>query len=467
MKFFALQIHQSARTWPLIPFLFLSTLGFAREGDWYTQGKFHPVTRCELILVNTLDFDRVDSPVIVSRQEMPVQDIFELWITVVDPALPSSPEPSNDILARYGYHALRKEEHGHAIPHQLDDLDKDGIWDELCFQTDIPANASKPVYIYFGFNDRGWNPHGTHAGIGSYCRHLVPFWESKHVGWKLWYPTDCDVYAKRTSQLISDKLYMENLDGYGVPYDMGSDIMSVSNSFGGGGIGIFEYPEYPDSISRPRFTPEREEQNFTELYNVGQISDTRYAYDVIVNGPVRSMVKVKTLNWKTLTGFYELEQLYSVYANQSYSTCDVKFTRLENTRPDIQFGCGISKKPGEKYFYQSEGIVITAGPETIQNPDDVDGIQSQLVDGIYTALIVKDVYKPVYHFLPSLQGNHVFKISRRRDSAFAYLIAAGWSEGSVFHTYDDFKTYILRTAREYNSPIVVEVKDVEQKTISQ
>ncbi|MQY79921.1 MAG: DUF4861 domain-containing protein [Bacteroidetes bacterium] len=155
---------------------------FPETNDWYTQENFIPQQRIEITIYNDLEFNRIDCPVIIIREDFPIQDIHKLWITVVDPGLPPSHEPSKEILALSGAHQLRKETNGHAMFHQLNDLDKDGIWDELFFMTDIRAKASKKLYIYLGYNVRGWNKHGTHAGIGSYCRHLVPFWKSEHVG---------------------------------------------------------------------------------------------------------------------------------------------------------------------------------------------------------------------------------------------------------------------------------------------
>ena len=38
------------------------------------------------------------------------------------------------------------------------------------------------------------------------------------------------------------------------------------------------------------------------------------------------MVKIRTFNWNSGNGFYELEQTYSSYTRQNYSTCKVKFT---------------------------------------------------------------------------------------------------------------------------------------------
>jgi hypothetical protein len=397
---------------------------------------------------------------------MPVKDLHELWITVVDPSLTPRAEPSKDLLAKQGGHQIRKESNGYAIFHQLDDLDKDGIWDELFFVTSFKAKERKVIYLYLGFNQRGWNKHETHAGIGSYCRHLVPFWESAHVGWKLWYPTDCDVYGKRVAQIMSHRLYMDNIDGYGVAHisaDLGSDIMSVANSFGGGGICLFEDQDNPNTVSRPRFTPMRERKGVDVNFNAGQMSDCRYAFDVVVNGPMRSMIRAKTMHWVTNTGSYELEQIYTAYANQNYSTCEVKFIRYYPMKSGVLFGCGIRKRPNEQLFYQDGGTVVTAGKEEIRNPDVVDGVQTKLfVDYAGTGLIVKDIYQPVYTFVPEYQGNHVLKIPVREDYAFEYMIAAGWSEGSFLKTQQEFKTYVIEKALEYNNPIEVQVGELEK-----
>ncbi|MCD4769212.1 MAG: DUF4861 family protein, partial [Bacteroidales bacterium] len=88
-------------------------------------------------------------------------------------------------------------------------------------------------------------------------------------------------------------------------------IMTVEDSFGAGGICLFEDETHPDKASRPRFSPFKEQ---------GQVHDTRFAYDVIVNGPMRSMIRIHIMNWRSGSGEYELEQLYTAYKNKSYST---------------------------------------------------------------------------------------------------------------------------------------------------
>lgn len=61
-----------------------------------------------------------------------------------------------------------------------------------------------------------------------------------------------DVYGKRKNILVAPQILSNNWDGYAVSYvdrAYGSDIMSVDDSFGGGGIGLFETPgsDLPDS----------------------------------------------------------------------------------------------------------------------------------------------------------------------------------------------------------------------------
>ena len=428
----------------------------AQGPGWYTQGDFKPAVRLVFELVNDLDIPRVNTPVIIRRDQMPIRDLHELEVTVVDPALPPAPAPTPERLKLAGGHEIREESNGHALFQQMDDLDKDGVWDELFFVTTLAPKEKRRLELYLGMNQRGWNPHETHAGLGSYVRHLMPFWESKHIGWKLWFPTSVDVYGKRTPMLMANRLYMENLDGYAVGLidkAMGSDIQSVDNSFGGGGIGLFESPEAPAKVSVPRFTPARDAAGVKINFNAGPIGDTRYVFDVVANGPMRSMVRVRTLNWNTGKGNYEVEQLYTAYAYQSYSTCRVTFTKFLPKGDAVRLAAGIRKKPREDRIYQKGGVVITAGPEAVADPDE--GTITHDVAMIASALVVKDDYAPEYQFVPDLQGNHTFRFAPRADGVYEYLIAGAWSEGAVLNTYEQFEQYVLTTAREYGSPVGV------------
>jgi hypothetical protein len=446
--------------------LFAPSQVAAGEQAWYTQGNFEPVKRLEFRLINTLDFDRKNNPVVIRREDFPLPDQHEMWITVVDPALPPYAGPSEELLLRQGGHQLRAERNGHAVFHQMDDLDKDGIWDELFFQTDIGARSEKTIHVYLGENIRGWNRHFTHANIGSYARHLMPFWESENVGWKIWFANAVDVYAKRKPVLMSNRLYMDNLDGYGVSAvnrDWGSDIQRVAGTFGGGAICLFENAQEPGLASLPRFTPTQQESVPESNWNAGQISDTRYAYEVIANGPVRSIIRIRGMNWDTSKGFYEYEQYYTAFAKQSYTASRVVFTTFLPKVGGVTMGVGFRKKPEENHFVQEGGIIISSGPEAIRDPENIDDREAQRVDFIGTALIVRDIYQPEYRFVADHGGNHALRITAPKDRSFEFMLSSAWSEGTVYNNAGDFERYVRQTAREYNQPVRAEFVAIQDK----
>lgn len=453
--------------WLAIALSCVETSVYAQSNTWYTEGDFSPKKRLALTLVNDLNIERTSCPVVITRDEFPVKKLHEMWVTVVDPSLPSRGKPTKEEVAFAGGHGIQEETNGHQIFYQLDDLDKDGIWDELFFQTDLKPKETKTLYIYFGFSGRGWNPHGTQATIGSYCRHIIPWWESENIGWKLWFPTSVDMYGKRKPVLMADEMCKNNYCGYnGVPkvnWDYGSDIMSVSNSFGAGGIGLFEFPTKPDSISTPRFTPVRGQKISDPNFNEDQFSDTRYAFDVVVNGPLRSIIRVKTMNWNSGNGFYELTQDYTAYTRQSYSTCRVRFSNFFPQTNGTAFACGIRADKDERENTVEKGIAIRSGSEIVADPDDKTNQRSRSVDFVGAALIVKDKYRPQYQRIASFGNNHTFRIPVTGDGMFEYMIAGAWSEGAVYNTAESFKAYVRKSALEYNSPVRTAYGQIEQR----
>ncbi len=446
-----------------------STALFSQPFEWYTQGDFEPQYRVEFVIENSLDIDRENTPVTIKRENFPLPDVHEMWVTVVDPLLTPRPAPTSDTLAIQGGHHIREETHGRMIHHQMDDLNKDGVWDELFFQMDLKAKEKRTIHIYIGYNGRGWNPHRTHANIGSYCRHVVPFWESEDIGWKLWFANTVDVFGKRKPLLMSQRLYMDNLDGYGVAFideDFGTDIMSVSTSFGGGGIGLFEFEDQPGKVSRPRFTPAQEALAMNASFNAGQISDTRYAYDVVVNGPVRSMIRIKAMNWDTGNGNYEYEQYYTAYTGQSYSTSKVVFTQFLPKQKGVLMGAGVRQKPGEDDFVQEGGMLITSGPEVIRDPTfegDEEDREEVIVPFVGQGLVVKDKYEPEYQFVSEHLGNHTYRITPDSNNSYEFMILAGWAEGAVYNTIESFNEYVRKSALEFNHPVIPHFIKKEEK----
>ncbi len=444
-------------TRPIVITLMLACLAPAASPaqGWYTEGNFTPERRIPVIVRNTLTMPYSGCPVTILRSDLPERNIPQRMIIVVDPTLPPNPEPTKEMLEKFSGYLIRGEENGHYLEYQMDDLDKDGVWDELFFLADLGPREEKTIYLYLGKNERGLYTHKTHAGLGYYGRHMVPFWESDNIGWKLWFPASVDLHGKRDPMLTAYAEYSRNLSGYYMPWEYGTDIMTVSTTFGAGGVGVVEQPAQPDSILRPPY-------DFND--GEGPITTARFSFDVVVNGPLRSMIKVRTMNWRTPGGAYEFDQYYTAVTGKSWSTCRVEFGLFEPLAAGAQPVAGIRRIMEEYDVFQEGGLVISSGRDLeLRIPDEDIGDEGKIVKFEGIALAVRDQYRPVYRNTDALGGNHVFLLDLPADGAFEYLIGGAWSQGRVNTSAEEFRDYMQRETLFYNQPPVVEVGGIEEK----
>ena len=85
----------------IVLFLCLSNVS-AQGPGWYTEGNFEPHKRIKITVNNPLNVDRKDCPVVIPRTQFTYQNIPQRYITVVDPSLPSNPEPTEEELQKAG-----------------------------------------------------------------------------------------------------------------------------------------------------------------------------------------------------------------------------------------------------------------------------------------------------------------------------------------------------------------------------
>jgi hypothetical protein len=194
--------------------------------------------------------------------------------------------------------------------------------------------------------------------------------------------------------------------------------------------------------------------------NEDQLTDTRYAFDVVVNGPMRSMIRVKTMNWDTGNGFYELEQYYTAYTNQNYTTCRVQFTKFLPHQNGVTFAAGIKAHEEAANNFLAPGVAIQSGTEEAMDPDDDTGQRSHKIEFVGCALIVADRFQAQYQ---RSGQNHTFRFPVNALRSYEYMIAGAWSEGEVYNTPESFREYVLKTAKEYNNPVTVAFGRLEEK----
>lgn len=443
--------------------IFQSTAQSQPEYGWYTEGEDNiPGERIRFTVTNPLDIPLENQPVVIRRSVLPVQNISERWVNIVDPNLPPRDNPTLEELQDFGGYLYRRETNGRNIDQQLDDINKDGVWDEIFFLTDLEAGETRDFYIYIGFYERGILPHKTHAALGNYGRMTVPFWESETIGWKLWYPHDVDLHGKIEPMLTAYPEYTTNRSGYYMDWELGTDIMQVRDTFGAGGMALFEDPDNPENLSRAFYSPYKDQ---------GPYKDTRFAYNVDFNGPLRSRVRVITMNWNTeLGGFYELEQRYTAVAHKNWSHVEVIFNKFLPPHDNIMYGAGIRKTgitEAEEYrAVTGDGYVISMGHDVeARIPDEDIGDEALFVPWQGTALVVPEKHSPEYVSINNWRGNHLFMIPANDEHVFEYKIFGAWSfaEGMV-NNEEDFIEYVRTETRKYNYPPIVEIHEYEVKS---
>ncbi|MCE5231065.1 DUF4861 domain-containing protein [bacterium] len=432
-----------------------------------TGEPFAPTARVVIEVTNPHDFAVPRAGVIVKRDQLPVTNLYEDWVTPVDPNQPGQASPPSKVIWEQGTVLKGKEENGHYLVYQADDLDKDGLWDELFFQVDMKARETKPIVLYFGANERGLFVHETHAEIGSYGKHLIPWWESESMGWKLWFIDSVDMNGKTFPTLKAYEEDQENVSGHVSPKKYGNDIMWVSATFGAGGICVVENPSDPEHVARPRFSDENTSlvgQRFIGT-NVGRgpVFDSRAAYDVVVNGPLRSTVRIYTYNWGTTHGRYECVQDYTAYAKKNYTTCHTTFTKFTPDDNDVAMGVGMRKIMSESSSSHTDSLAISEG----KNLDiwDINAIRKPgkkyLIDWEGIAIAVKDSLGSKYHSMKTQDGNHLLYFPVPENRSFDYIMLAGWSKGYQVKSSDEFHQYVKENVAAFNEPMQVKIGQLE------
>ena len=202
--------------------------------------------KTQLTIENESAIDLQDKPVILSRSEIPGGIREGLFPTVLSPS-------------------------GELVPSQIEDVDGDGIWDQLVFVTDFQAGEAKkfdiawvnqlPEFtkrtsVRFGVRDSlndvvkpkitdVFFPHEL-PGVNGYQPYQTdgPSWENDKVGFRHYLDgrNSKDVFGKKVEYMSPENVGI-NKDGvtednYHVMEEWGRDIMNVGNSLGLGGISL-------------------------------------------------------------------------------------------------------------------------------------------------------------------------------------------------------------------------------------
>ena len=231
-----------------------------------------------------------------------------------------------------------KDKGGQYIPSQLDDLDGDGLWDELAFVYNINEKekltlqlewidkASYPDFpvrtnVHYGkmkrpglIEELTTDMHGKeNLARGGDDNNPYPYqtdgpsWENDKMGFRHYFDgRNCrDVFGKRIPDLVLDTVGIRPDgtpgDTYHVLRPWGRDIMSAANSFGLGGIAV----QLPDTLLRMGVTIEE---------TVDNVDSTRYS--LVCKGPVRSIFKLDFYGWQMGNTKVDVHETMTIWAGK-------------------------------------------------------------------------------------------------------------------------------------------------------
>jgi hypothetical protein len=262
-----------------------------------------------IVLKNPINEERVDESFRLSRMELRA---------VGDELLP-----------------VVKKADGTYIPCQVDDMDQDGLWDELAFVytlgghetvellLDWMSAADYPVFerrtnIRYGkmtspgqVEELSSDTHGKQnlpRSVNYPYQMDGPAWENDKVGFRHYFDgRNCrDLFGKRVSEMVLDTVGLR-ADGYPdntyqVLREWGCDILSVANSFGLGGIAI----QLQDTLLRMG----------VEQKDTVDIIDSSH-FEVIAEGPVRSVFRLDFTRWDVLGTKVDVHETVTIWAGKN------------------------------------------------------------------------------------------------------------------------------------------------------
>lgn len=343
---------------------------------------------------------------------------------------------------------------GREIPSQLDDLDRDGIYDELCFLADLDRklvreysvnlyNTGEPhAYPSRVFSEillrnpkvKQKNEHDLYLNEISVPKslkdpyhllhhHGVAF-ESELIAMRIYFDKrqTADLYGKYKKQLELEKTQFYTSDeqkeaGYG------DDILWVGNTFGLGAFRGWD-GKNPTMIEDVNFRTQR----------------------IVSNGPIRTIVEIENRGWKADPRLPRLNMTtrYTLYAGHRDVDVDVFFSR---NMKGIDFSTGIINVKNSTEFSDNNGLRGCWGTDWPTGEKDSVGHKRETIGlGIY----VPDQYRKSEE--PANKENYTFVIATGTDKISYKIIYTSDNEEFGFHNAKDWFKFLKEWRKDIENP---------------
>ena len=398
-----------------------------------------------LVLTNPLAVDRADETLILKRADV------EAKFGVV-------PEGSAPVLKL----------NGQAIPSQVDDLDRDGKWDELAFCLDFKASETVNLEVenvavaeYPEFEKRTnvrlgiLQPDHSYLEVDQYfapsCKDSFTIiaqgesvsWENDKMGFRNYF--DCrnvkDLFGKLQPGLIIDKIHTPEIPDYHKLNDWGMDVLHCGSSTGSGGLALLEN----DSLHR---------LGSTDVYE----------YQKVTEGPVRSVFDLKYSGWHVGDQNLSAVERISIYPGKYWFQSDVTVSGFSGEK-QIATGIVTSQfKNGELVDFEANAeyrSIATLDVQSLNNDELGMGVLLKKDETTKVARTTDiDFYSLGFKTVDSKKFSNVisqtYYAAQKINAdvpARHYFFAVWGLENEKWKNMDNFKAYISGEAELLSHPI--------------
>ncbi len=346
---------------------------------------------------------------------------------------------------------------GDEIPSQLDDLDGDGEYDELCFLTNltakdkqtfsielskkepaktydaqvyvqmmltnkkIKATNKQDLYISKLTVDKGVNPYWM-------LHHHGPAFENELVGYRIYFDhrQTVDIYGKykkglelKQTQFYPDK--EQKATGFG------DDVLWVGQTFGLGALRGWDG-------DKPLMVEDVEHRTM----------------EIVSRGPLRTIVKVVDEGWNIGTQRITMTTFYTLYAGRRDCFVDVKFNKRV---PSIKLATGIINVKNSTEYTDHKGLRGCWGIDWPVSEKDSAGHKRETV-GLGINIPTRNVVSE----LPANKDNYPYVVGNFTDEFHYNITFCSDNENFGYHNDKDWYAYLKAWKEELNVPVVVRKK---------
>lgn len=357
------------------------------------------------------------------------------------------------------------------IPSQVNDLDGDGVWDELFLVTDFAPREKKSVALHwvdeapsfpvrtsvrFGKREtentavkpamsETFLANEVHKALG-FQKYQTdgPTWENDKVGFRHYFDgrNAKDLFGKKTPGITPEDVGLNEegavVDNYHEMHDWGRDIFPVGNSAGLGGFALL----VGDEINR---------LGIIATDTVSNIEKT--SFEIVSEGPENSVMRYTYNNWEASGNMYQAHETTSIWPGMYGFKNTVT---LDGLKGDEMLLIGLSNINN-----QNPLNVVESGNFVCLIQHDYLTYERTWVLG--TALLVpKKEYKG-YMEAPEegqLTDTYLAKMKVNNREPVSYYAIAGWelSADKNFIDATYFNDYVVDLAGQLSVEISVEIE---------